>query len=124
MVVYGWDGLDEISASAPTTICEVIDGRFTSYTLHPEDYGMALCRKADLAGGSPAENAAIARSVLAGETGARRNAVLLNAGAGIHIATGEPLANAIKKAAALIDSGAAAKQLDDFVALTSGLKGV
>ncbi|WP_455129677.1 anthranilate phosphoribosyltransferase [Pseudoramibacter alactolyticus] len=123
MVVYGWDGLDEISASSPTTVCEVIDGRFTSYTIHPEDYGIALCRKQDLMGGTPAENAVIARSVLAGEAGARRNAVLLNAGAGIHIATGEPLANAIKKAAALIDSGAAAKQLDDFVALTSGLKG-
>lgn len=122
MVVYGRDGLDEISASAPTTVCEVTDGRFTNYTLHPEDYGMALCRKQDLAGGSPAENAAIARSVLAGEPGARRNAVLLNAGAGIHIATGEPLADAIEKAAALIDSGAAAGQLADFVALTNALK--
>lgn len=119
MVVYGQDGLDEISASAPTTVCEFSGDFFTSYVIHPEDYGLVRCRKEDLAGGSPEENAAIARSILEGETGPRRDAILLNAGAAIHIATGVPMKEGIAKAAEMIDSGAALQKLEDFIRETN-----
>ncbi|MBQ1923917.1 MAG: anthranilate phosphoribosyltransferase, partial [Lachnospiraceae bacterium] len=111
--------LDEISASAPTTVCEFSGDFFTSYVIHPEDYGLARCRKEDLAGGSPEENAAIARSILEGETGPRRDAILLNAGAAIHIATGVPMKEGIAKAAEMIDSGAALQKLEDFIRETN-----
>ncbi|MDR1815901.1 MAG: anthranilate phosphoribosyltransferase, partial [Clostridiales Family XIII bacterium] len=107
-VVFGQDGLDEISASAPTSVCEVRDGFIRSFTLSPEDFGMPLCDKAALVGGTPEENAAITRAVLAGEPGARRNAVLLNAAAAIHI--GRPdvtLEEALALAVETIDSGKA-----------------
>lgn len=59
MVVYGQDKLDEISMSAPTTVCEFKDGWFKSYVITPEDFGFERCTKADLAGGTPEENAQI-----------------------------------------------------------------
>ena len=83
MVVYGRDKLDEISLSAPTSVCEFKDGWCRSYVVAPEDFGFARCRKSDLQGGTPAENAAITRAILSGEKGHKRNAVLLNAGAGL-----------------------------------------
>lgn len=120
MVVYGKDCLDEISVSAPTAVCEIADGQYTSYVINPEDYGISLCDKQDLVGGEPAENAAIARAILSGaDKGPKRDAVLINAGAGLHIATGKPLADCIKEAGELIDSGKALKQLDDFVEMTN-----
>ena len=64
MVVYGQDGLDEISVSAPTTVCEVRDGSYSSYILRPEQFGMEQCLKSELVGGTPAENAGIAREIL------------------------------------------------------------
>ena len=86
MVVDGQDKLDEISASAPTTVCEFRDGWFKSYTITPEDFGFARCTKQDLVGGTPEENAAITRAILGGEQGPKRNAVLMNAGAALYIA--------------------------------------
>ena len=78
MVVYGQDKLDEISLSAPTSVCEIKDGWYRAYTIQPEDFGFARCEKADLVGGSPAENAAITKAILSGqEKGHKRNAVLL-----------------------------------------------
>jgi anthranilate phosphoribosyltransferase len=85
-VVFGQDGFDEISLSAPTSICEIRDGFFKYFVITPEDFGMTRCKKSDLAGGAPAENAEITRRILAGEAGPRRDAVLLNAGAAVHIA--------------------------------------
>lgn len=64
MVVYGQDGLDEISMSAPTTVCEVRDGNYESYVITPEQFGFERCKKEDLAGGTPEENAKIARRIL------------------------------------------------------------
>lgn len=81
MVVYGQDKLDEISMSAPTTVCEIKDGWFKTYTVTPEQFGLPRCKKEELVGGTPAENAAITRAILGGETGPKRDAVLLNAGA-------------------------------------------
>ena len=82
MVVYGQDKLDEISLSAPTTICEIRDGWYRTSVITPEEFGFERCTKDDLKGGTPAENAEITRSILRGEKGHKRNAVLMNAGAG------------------------------------------
>ena len=117
MVVYGQDKLDEISASAPTTVCECRDGWFRSYVITPEEFGMKSCTKAELTGGTPQENAAITRAILRGEDrGARRNAVLLNAGAALYINDKAPsIREGIDLAAELIDSGAADQTLGRLI---------
>ena len=117
MVVYGEDKLDEISASDATFVCEFRNGEYKSYEICPEDFKMARCTKDELKGGTPAENAAITRSVLSGEKGAKRNAVLLNAGAVLYIAgKAESMADGVKLAGELIDSGKATNVLERFVA--------
>ena len=117
MVVYGQDKLDEISLSSPTTVCEFKDGMYKSYVIKPEDFGFETCKKSDLVGGTPAENAAVTIAILKGEEkGAKRNAVLMNAGAAIYICgKAESVAEGIKLAAELVDSGAALKKLEDFI---------
>lgn len=117
MVVYGQDKLDEISLSSPTTVCEFKDGMYKSYVIKPEDFGFETCKKSDLVGGTPAENAAVTLAILKGEEkGAKRNAVLMNAGAAIYIGgKAESVAEGIKLAAELVDSGAALKKLEDFI---------
>ena len=113
MAVYGTEKLDEISACAPTKVCEFEDGAYKTYTISPTDFGLELGTKDDLRGGTPAENAAILRSVLGGEKGAKRTAALMNAGAGFYITKAVPtLADGIAKAAETIDSGKALAALD------------
>ena len=119
MVVYGQDGLDEISMSAPTTVCEVRDGKFFSYVITPEQYGFTRCAKEELVGGTPEENAEIARRILRGEKGAKRDAVVLNSAAALHIARGISIEDAIKEVEKVIDSGKAYEQLQKFVELTN-----
>ena len=115
-VVYGQDKLDEISLSAPTTVCEFKDGWFRSSVITPEQFGMERCVKEDLRGGTPAENAAITRAILSGEKGHKRNAVLLNAGMGLYVGgKAESFQDGIKLAAELIDSGAALAKLEQFI---------
>jgi anthranilate phosphoribosyltransferase len=117
MVVYGQDGLDEISMSAPTSVCEFIDGVIESYVITPEQYGFPACRKEDLLGGIPEENARITRAVLTGAPGPQRNTVVMNAAAAIHIAKPAlSLEQAIVTAQDMIDSGKAMMQLDKFIA--------
>lgn len=116
MVVYGEDNMDEISLSAPTFVCEAINGEFRTYTITPERYGFNRCHKEELAGGTPEENAAAVLAILKGETGPKRDAVLLNAGAAVHIATGCSIEEGIQKAKQAIDSKAALAQLEKFVA--------
>ena len=119
MVVYGQDSIDEISMSAPTTVCEVRNGEFTSYVITPEQYGFTRCAKEDLVGGNAQENAEIIRAILNGEKGAKRDAVVLNAAAAIHIAKEDiSIKDAISLAEEAIDSGKAAEQLKAFVAAT------
>jgi anthranilate phosphoribosyltransferase len=123
-VVYGQDGLDEISMSAPTSICEVrssgAEKQFKSYVIEPEQFGFKRCKKEDLVGGSPAENAVITRAILSGAPGPKRDAVLLNSAAAIHIARPEvSMADAVAVAKDVIDSGKALKQLDQFIALSA-----
>ena len=117
MVVFGQDSLDEISMSAPTSVCEIKDGKFTSYVLTPEQFGYERCTKEDLTGGTPQENAAITKAILEGkETGAKRHAVCLNAGAALYIAgKADSIENGVKMAEQLIDSGAAMKKLEEFI---------
>ena len=117
MVVFGQDKLDEISMSAPTTVCEIKDGTFTSYELTPEQFGYARCQKEELVGGTPAENAEITRKILSGEEkGAKRKAVCLNAGAALYIAgKAESMKAGVKMAEELIDSGAALTKLNQFI---------
>lgn len=119
MVVFGQDGLDEISMSAPTSVCEVRNGSFKKYVIEPEQFGMERCDKSELTGGSPEENAAITRAILGGEQGPKRNAVVLNSAAGLYIAgIASTLEEAVKIAQETIDSGKALKQLERFVKLS------
>ena len=117
MVVFGQDKLDEISMSAPTTVCEIKEGTFTSYELTPEQFGYARCQKEELVGGTPTENAEITRKILSGEEkGAKRKAVCLNAGAALYIAgKAESMKAGVKMAEELIDSGAALTKLNQFI---------
>ncbi|MCL2762359.1 MAG: anthranilate phosphoribosyltransferase [Treponema sp.] len=116
MVVYGEDGLDEISLSAPTFICEVKNGWVRSYTITPEQFGFERCKKEDLLGGTPQENAAILRALLQGEKSPKRNAAVLNAAAAMFITgTYESIEAAVKIANDVIDSGKALQKLDDFI---------
>lgn len=120
MVVYGRDKLDEISLGAPTSVCEIKDGWIKNYTIKPEDFGMERCRREDLRGGTPQENARITLSLLDGERGAKRNAVLLNAGAALYIGgKAESVKEGIALAGELIDSGKARKTLDDVVRISN-----
>ena len=115
MVVYGMDKMDEISASSSTFVCEFNQGEYRSYTIKPEDFGLTTCKKEDLVGGTPDENAAITISILKGEQGPKRNAVLLNAGAALYIAEkAESLADGVKLAGEIIDSGKEFEVLEAF----------
>ncbi|MBR1846020.1 MAG: anthranilate phosphoribosyltransferase [Oscillospiraceae bacterium] len=115
MVVYGQDKLDEISVSAPTTVCEFDNGAYKTYTIQPEDFGLQRAQKSDIVGGTPAENAQITLDILSGVKGPKRDIVLLNAGAGLYIAEqANSLAEGVKLAAELIDSGAALKKVDEL----------
>ena len=120
MVVYGQDGLDEISMSAPTAGCEVRNGSFRKYVLTPEELGLARCRKEDLIGGTPAENAGIARRILEGEQGPKTDAVLLNSAAALYLAKdGLSLSDALEEVRKVISSGQALDQLERFIRLTN-----
>jgi len=116
MVVFGQDKLDEISMSAPTSICEFKDGWYKSYQIQPEDFGLTRCSKEDLVGGEPAENAEITRSILHGEKGPKRDTVLMNAGAALYTAgKADSIADGIKLAAEMIDSGKAEQKLEAYI---------
>ena len=119
IVVHGQDGLDEITLSAPTTCCELRDGTLKSYVLEPEQVGLKKCSLNELIGGDPEENAAIAMSILNGEKGPKRDAVVLNSAACIYmVRDGITLEDAVKEAEEILDSGKARVQLEKYVALS------
>jgi anthranilate phosphoribosyltransferase len=121
LVVFGQDGLDEISMSAPTSVCEARGGEFKSYVIEPEQFGFRRCLKEELTGGSPGENAAITQAILRGERGPKRDAVVLNAAAALYIARrASSIADALKIAEETIDSGKALEQLAKFIRLSNG----
>ncbi len=120
MVVYGKDKLDEISMSAPTTVAEIRDGWFKTYTITPEDFGFKRCSKEDLVGGTPEENAEITRQILKGEKGPKRDAVLMNAGASLYIGgKADSMKEGIELAAKIIDSGDAYKTLEKIIEVSN-----
>lgn len=116
MVVYGTEGLDELSSVSDTLICEFGDGNYKTYTLTPEEFGFIRGTKADLTGGTPQDNAAITLDILEGHThGARRDTVVLNAVAAFYIAGRvNTIAEGVALAQELIDSGAALKTLEAY----------
>lgn len=118
-VVHGFDGLDEITATGKTYVCEIDHGQFKSYELDPKDYGFDYAKKEELEGGDATVNAAITRSILGGQVGGKRTAVLLNAGMAIYLAKeGLTLAEGIEEAKTMIDSGKALAKVDQFVKAT------
>lgn len=121
MVVFGREKLDEISLVGPTMVCEFRNGEYKTYDITPEDFGMTRCQREDLVGGTPEENAQITRDILSGkEQGAKRNTVLLNAGAALYIGEkASTLADGVKLAARLIDSGKALEKLEQFIKATN-----
>lgn len=118
LVVHGLDHLDEISASAPSLVCELKNGYYRTTKIAPEDFGLPQGTKEELVGGSPEDNAEITKGILSGEIqGTKRNAVLLNAGAAIYVANkAESIAEGVQKAAQLIDSHAAMDVLNRYIA--------
>lgn len=121
LVVYGQDRLDEISASALTTICEIRDGFYRTSVIQPEDFGLTRGTKDEIVGGTAADNAEITRGILNGTiTGTKRNIVLLNAGAALYVAkAADSLADGIKLAAELIDSRKALDTLNRVIAVSN-----
>jgi anthranilate phosphoribosyltransferase len=119
-VVHGADGLDEISTTGYTKVSECRDGTVNTFYVHPADFGLAKSSSSQLRGGDAAANAAIARRVLAGEPGAARDIVLLNAAASLLIADRvATIADGIGQAAAVIDNGKAAEALDRLITVSN-----
>lgn len=120
MVVYGHEKLDEISMSAPTTICEIREGWFKSSVIQPEDFGFERCSREDLRGGTPEENAAITLAILDGQKGPKRDAVLMNAGAALYIGgKASSMKEGVGLAADLIDSGKARETLRKLIEVSN-----
>lgn len=120
-VVYGSDGMDELTTTGPSRVAEVRDGAITEHTVDPRALGLAPARPSDLVGGDAAANAGAIRAVLAGRTGSLRDIVVLNAAAGLVVAgAAADLAAGMVRAADAIDSGAAAAALERAVAISKG----
>ncbi|WP_277288104.1 anthranilate phosphoribosyltransferase [Veillonella montpellierensis] len=121
-VVFGTDGIDEISACASTTVCEINNGMFHTYEITPEQFGLVRGNKDDMLGGDKVDNAAITTAVLSGEMSARRTAVVLNAGMSIYLAhEGMTLQEGIRMAEDMIDSGWALAKMKEFIAMTQSV---
>lgn len=120
LVVYGEDRLDELSISAATKVCEVRDKTFSFYEITPEQFGFTRCKKEDLAGGTPEENAEITKAILRGEKGPKTDAVLLNSAAALYVAgKAGSIEEGVAVAKEVIKSGKGMRQLQRFVELSS-----
>ena len=117
MVVYGREKLDEITAVGPTAVCEFGQGEYRTYVITPEQYGFNRCRKEDLKGGTPEENAQMTLDILSGkDTGPKLTTVLMNAGASLYIADKTAtIADGIEMARELICSGKAIETMNRFI---------
>ncbi|NBY70399.1 MAG: anthranilate phosphoribosyltransferase [Betaproteobacteria bacterium] len=119
LVVYGRDGMDEVSLGASTLVGELKDGHLTEYEIHPEDFGMAMASHRALRVETPEESQAVLRDVLNNEAGAARDIVILNAGAALYAANvTTSIKDGIALARQVIESGAAKQKLTQFVAFT------
>ncbi|KRL41597.1 anthranilate phosphoribosyltransferase [Lacticaseibacillus manihotivorans] len=116
MVVHGEDGLDEVTATGKTDALVIDNGQITARTIDPHDYGFDYAAKADLVGGTPAENAQITRNILAGNPGPKTDAVLLNAGVALYIVgKADSITKGIALAKQTITDGKATALLDDLI---------
>ena len=122
LVVHGDDGLDEITITGKTRVCELKGGRIQSYSISPEDFGLSQASLENLKGGSADENAALLRRILAGDTGPQRDVVLMNAAAVLLV--GEKvgtLQEGISLAKEVIDSGRALMKLEQLIEFSQSL---
>ena len=121
VAVHGEDCLDEVSPSAPTLVCELKNGYYRTCEIKPEDFGFTRGRKEELVGGTPEENGEITKAILSGKIqGTKRNAVLLNAGLALYAAkAADTMAEGVKKAAEMIDSGAAYKTMEAYIKVSN-----
>ena len=120
MVVHGHDGLDEVTLTTKTTICEVNNKTLNSFFLDPKQLGFDYCDAEDLVGGNPIDNADIALRILRGEKGPKRDIVLLNSAVCLYMTYNNiTLRECVKMAAEIIDSGKAMEQLDKFIRMTN-----
>ena len=119
LVVWGRDGLDEISLGAATYVGELKDGEVTEYDIHPEDFGIAMHSGRSLKVDDATDSAWMMQAVLEGKKGAARDIVLLNSGAALYAADVAPnMADGMALAAKAIDSGAALAKKEAFIAAT------
>lgn len=119
LVVYGRDGMDEVSLGASTLVGELKDGHLSEYEIHPEDFGMAMASHRALRVETPEESQAVLRGVLNNEAGAARDIVILNAGAALYAANvTTSIKDGIALARQVIESGAAKQKLEQFIAFT------
>jgi anthranilate phosphoribosyltransferase len=118
-VVHGSDGLDEITLTGTTNVCELVNGQVKEYTLEPENFELTACKAKDISGGTPEENANIIKNILSGEQGPKRDIVLMNASAAICAGgIAENLKVAMHLARQSIDTGSAEKKLNDLCRLS------
>jgi anthranilate phosphoribosyltransferase len=117
MIVHGQDGMDEVSVTTDTVVSEVRDGKILHYSISPRDFGFELYAVDELEGGDAKKNAEIMRSILAGtENGAKRTAVLMNAGAAFYVSgVSGDMEEGIARARHVIDSGASMRKLKELV---------
>ncbi|MDH4376164.1 MAG: anthranilate phosphoribosyltransferase [Ramlibacter sp.] len=124
VVVYGRDGLDEVSLGAATLVGELKDGQVTEYEIHPEDFGLAMASGRTLRVETPEESRQMLLGVLDDQPGPARDIVILNAGVALYVANVVGSMGAgVERARAALSSGAARKKLDQFVSATTALKG-
>lgn len=120
MVVHGHDGLDEVTLTTKTTVCEVNHGVLNSFFLDPSQFGLPYCKLEDLVGGDPAVNREIALKILKGEKGPKRDIVLLNSAICLYMCFNNiTLRECVRLAADMIDSGKALEQLNRFIQLSN-----
>jgi anthranilate phosphoribosyltransferase len=123
LVVHGSDGMDELSISAPTTVFDVADGTVREYEITPESVGLKRAGPNDIVGGTVEANLRLAQSVIGGEPGPARDAVLLNAGAGLVVAgLADTIADGVQLAGDTIDSGAVKLKLEQLREVSAALK--
>ena len=120
MVVHGQDRMDEISCSASTTVCEFRGKSYDTYSISPEDFGIERCRKEDIAGGTPEENAKIAMDIFNGVRGPKFDTVCMNAGAGLYV-SGKAwnFADGVELARKLLLDGTALQQYEKYRAASN-----
>jgi len=123
LVVHGLDGLDEITITTKTKVSELKDGEISTYYVDPQRFNLPLASREEIVGGGPKENSEIMLSILRGERGAKRNMVLMNAGAAIYVGKqADSLEEGIDKAREVIDMGFALAKLNQFIHLSQGMK--